>query len=161
MMNDYQKIMNLIGSYGQAVDDWPRRPDDYAAFFAEDGQFTDNEVTVGPREKILKLMRFAAKQTAEEPQLAGTRHLQLNPVVNVDGDRGTGSVDLVVLELSPDNGWRIRGSGRYADEYVRGTDDAWRFQSRTVTWFKEAGPDPLNPALTDIYAKLFMGIMRE
>ena len=160
-MDDYQVIMNLIGSYGQTVDDWPRRPEDYATLFAEDGQFTDNGVTVGPTEKILKLMRFAAKATREEPQLAGTRHLQFNPVINVDGDSGTGSVDLIVLELSPDNGWRIRGSGRYADEYVRGFDGEWRFQSRTITWFKDAGPNPLDPDIAGTYANLFRAIISE
>ena len=159
--NDYQQIMNLIGRYGQTVDDWPRRPDDYAALFTEDGQFTDNGVTVGPGQKILDLMRFAAKATREEPQLAGTRHLQLNPIIDVDGDSGTGSVDLVVLELSPDDGWRIRGSGRYTDEYVRGIDGTWRFRSRTIAWFKDAGPDPRQPDLAGVYASLFHRIMSD
>ena len=160
-LSDYQQIMNLLGTYGQTVDDWPRRPDDYAALFAEDGQFTDNGVTVGPRDKILKLMTVAADHTREQPLLAGTRHLHLNPVVDVDGDRGTGSVDLVVLELSADHGWQTRGCGRYADEYVRGIDGAWRFQSRTITWFKETGPDPRNPDLADTYASLFRWVMTD
>lgn len=160
-MNDYQKIMNLIGTYGQTVDDWPRRPENYAALFAEDGQFTDNGVTVGPRSKILELMRSAAEGTREQPQIAGTRHLQLNPIVHVDGGKGTGSIDLLVLELGPKHGWRIRGSGRYNDKYLRGSDGVWRFQSRTLSWFKGAGPDPINPDLAGRYADIFRAVMSE
>jgi|GEM_PF-5373115 len=35
-MNDYQRISNLIGRYGQIVDEWPRQPDAYAELFTED-----------------------------------------------------------------------------------------------------------------------------
>ena len=160
-MNDYQRILNLLGRYGQTVDEWPRKPEDYAALFAEDGRFTDNGVTIEPREKILSLMRRAAEGTREQPRLEGTRHLQLNPVIEVEGDRGTGSVDLMVLELSADHGWRVRGSGRYRDEYVRDQGGTWRFQSRALTWFKDLGPDPLNPRLGDAYARLFQSVMNQ
>jgi len=158
-VNDYQAIMNLLGTYGQTVDEWPRRPNDYANLFTEDAQFTDNGVTIGPRSKIRGLMQGAAELTNDQPLLAGTRHFHLNPVITIDGDEGTGSVDLLVLELSPERGWRVRGSGRYADEYARGTDGAWRFKSRVLTWFKDAGPDPLNPQLGEIYANVFRQAM--
>lgn len=32
-MNDEQRISNLIGRYGQTVDERPRQPDAYAAIF--------------------------------------------------------------------------------------------------------------------------------
>ena len=128
--------MNLLGTYGQTVDEWPRRPNDYASLFTDDAYFTDNGVTVGPRSKILGLMQGAAELTVDQPLLAGTRHLHLNPVIHIEDDRGTGSVDLLVLELSPNHGWAVRGSGRYADEYARCADGAWRFKSRVLTWFK-------------------------
>lgn len=160
-MNEYHAIMNLLGTYGQTVDEWPRRPNDYADLFTEDAQFTDNGITVGPRSKILALMQGAADITSDQPLLAGTRHLHLNPVINIDGERGTGSVDLLVLELSPEHGWRVRGSGRYADEYARCTDGVWRFKSRILTWFKDAGPDPLNPKLGAIYADIFRQAMAD
>lgn len=157
-MNDHQAIMNLIGSYGQIVDAWPRQPENYADHFTEDGSFTDNGVTVGPRSRILALMRGAAERTKDQPLLAGTRHLQFNPVIEVDGATGRGSVDLLVIELSPEKGWHIRGSGRYTDVYQRDESGVWKFRSRTVTWYKDAGPDPRDPALKDAYRNRFQAV---
>lgn len=34
-MNDDQRISNLVGRYGQTVDEWPRQPDAYADLFTE------------------------------------------------------------------------------------------------------------------------------
>ncbi|WP_417522408.1 nuclear transport factor 2 family protein [Marinovum sp.] len=158
-MNDYQAVMNLIGSYGQTVDEWPRQPERYADHFTEDGSFSDNGVEVGPRSKILALMKSAAGRTETQPLLAGTRHYQLNPIIHLEGDRGHGSVDLMVVELSPEAGWRIRGCGRYKDEYAKDPDGAWRFRSRILTWFKDAGPDPRNPALAEAYRDRFLAFM--
>ena len=160
-MNDYQRIANLIGRYGQTVDEWPRQPDAYADLFTEDGEFTDNGVTIHTRQKLRRLMMLAAEQTTDQPLLAGTRHLMLNPVIEVDGDLGTGSVDLLVIELSAEHGWRIRGSGRYHDRYRRDEDGAWRFQSRRLEWFKDGGPDPRSPRLGDAYAAVFQSVMDE
>ena len=158
-MNDYQKIQNLIGSYGQTVDAWPRQPETYANFFTEDGRFTDNGVTIQPRHKILQLMQTAAAHEKDQPPLSGTKHLQLNPVITIDGDTGTGSVDLVVLELVEEQGWRVRGCGRYVDEYAKDGDGNWRFKSRDVRWHKDLGPDPRNPGLATAYAEFFKAIM--
>ncbi|GAB5454825.1 MAG: hypothetical protein Hens2KO_10540 [Henriciella sp.] len=159
MLNDYQKIQNLIGSYGQIVDAWPRQPQRYADHFTEDGGFTDNGVTITPRHKILQLMKTAVAHEKDQSVLSGTKHLQLNPVIMIDGDTGTGSVDLVVLELSEELGWQVRGCGRYSDEYAKGRDGTWRFKSREVTWHKDLGPDPCNPGLATAYAGFFKAIM--
>jgi len=160
-MNDYQHISNLIGRYGQTVDEWPRQPDAYADLFTEDAEFTDNGVTIRSRAKLRRLMSLAAEHTSDQPLLAGTRHLMMNAVIEVDGSHGTGSVDLVVIELSAEHGWRIRGSGRYYDRYRRDDDGAWRFQSRRLEWFKDAGPDPRSPQLADAYARIFQSVMNE
>lgn len=158
-MNDYQKIQNLIGSYGQIVDAWPRQPETYADHFTEDGGFTDNGVTIKPRHKILLLMKAAAAHEQDQPALSGTKHLQLNPVITIEGDTGTGSVDLVVLELSGQHGWQVRGCGRYLDEYAKERDGNWRFKSREVCWHRNTDPDPRNPGLTAAYAEFFKAIM--
>ncbi|MEZ5372947.1 MAG: nuclear transport factor 2 family protein [Microthrixaceae bacterium] len=160
-MNDHQRISNLIGRYGQTVDEWPRQPDAYADLFTEDAEFTDNGVTIRSREKLRRLMSLAAEHTGDQPLLAGTRHLMLNTVIEVDGEQGTGSVDLLVIELSDQHGWRIRGSGRYHDQYVRDPDGAWRFRSRRLEWFKDGGPDPRSPQLGDAFAAVFQSVMDE
>ncbi len=160
-MNDHQHISNLIGRYGQTVDEWPRQPDAYAQLFTEDAEFTDNGVTIRSRQKLRRLMSLAAEHTSDQPLLAGTRHLMLNPVIEVDGPQGNGTVDLLVIELSEDHGWRIRGSGRYHDQYLRDVDGAWRFRSRRLEWFKNGGPDPRSPHLGDAYAAVFQSVMDE
>lgn len=160
-MNDYQHISNLIGRYGQIVDEWPRQPDAYADLFTDDAEFTDNGVTIRSRAKLHRLMTLADEHTRDQPMLAGTRHLMLNPVIEVDGAKGNGSVDLLVIELSADHGWRIRGSGRYHDQYARDVDGTWRFRSRRLQWFKDGGPDPRSPGLGDAYAAVFQSVMNE
>ncbi|QFU76843.1 nuclear transport factor 2 family protein [Halioglobus maricola] len=157
-MNDIDEIRNLIASYGQVVDTFPRDPQRYADHFVEDGSFTDCGVTLTPRTKILQLMEAALSAESEAPPLSGTRHLQMNSVINVDGDFALATTQLMVIELG-EKGWRIRGSGQYTDDIVRDVDGRWRFKSKVVTWFKELGPDPLSPDLSALYAGFFQSIM--
>ncbi len=77
-MNDYQRISNLIGCYGQTVHEWPRQPGAYADLFIEDAEFTDNGVSIRSRARLRRLMSLATEQTSDQPPLAGKRHLMLN-----------------------------------------------------------------------------------
>jgi ketosteroid isomerase-like protein len=160
-MADIDEIRNLIASYGQIVDAVPRDPQRYADHFIEQGSFTDNGVTVTPRSKIKALMEAARQLEEQAAPLSGTRHLQLNSVINVDGDCAAATSQVVVVALSEEHGWRIRGIGQYTDEIVRDVDGCWRFKSRVVTWFKDLGPDPLNPGLGELYASFFESIMAQ
>ncbi|NKI18692.1 nuclear transport factor 2 family protein [Spongiibacter sp. KMU-166] len=157
-MNDIDEIRNLIASYGQTVDSFPRDPRRYADHFVEEGAFTDCGVTLSPRSKIKQLMETARSAEVEAAPLSGTRHLQLNSVINVDGDSAHATSQLVVVELS-EKGWKIRGIGQYTDDIVRDVDGCWRFKSKVVTWFKGLGPDPLNPELSSFYESVFLSIM--
>lgn len=143
------------------MDGVPRDPEGYAAHFTEDGSFTDNGVTLTPRSKIRALMEAAQLATADQHPLTGTRHLQFNSVIEIDGDKAAAKSQVLVLELNAEQGWRIRGSGFYTDEIVRDASGEWKFKSRIVTWFKDLGPDPLNPGLSELYAGFFRGIMTQ
>ena len=104
-------------------------------------------------------MEAAKSVTADQPALSGTRHLQFNSVIEIDGDIASATSQVLVLELNADRGWGIRGSGLYTDEIVREANGEWKFKSRTVTWYNDLGPDPLNPKVAELYAGFFRSIM--
>lgn len=157
-MTDYDAIRNLIASYGQNIDSRPRDPEFIANHYLEDCSFTDNGVTLSGREKILSLLTAAKAIEAEQPELSGTRHLQMNSVINIDNDQALATTQVVVLELNAEQGWKIRGCGMYTDNIELDSEGQWKFKSKEVTWFTSAGPDPLNPALGDLYKDFFNGI---
>ena len=159
-MTEYNAIRNLIGSYGQTVDSVPRQPQKYADHFIEDGSFTDCGVTIHPRSKIKALMQAALEYGKNQPKHSGTRHLQFNTVIKITGEGAASSTSqLMVLELGPEVGWRIRNIGLYTDEIVKDTDGQWKFKSRVVTWYKDLGPDPLNSDLGTMMGHFFKAIM--
>jgi len=159
-MTEYNAIKNLIGSYGQTVDSVPRQPQKYADHFIEDGSFTDCGVTIQPRSKIKALMQAALEHGKNQPKHSGTRHLQFNTVINITGEGTASSTSqLMVLELGPEVGWRIRNIGLYTDEIVKDTDGKWKFKSRVLTWYKDLGPDALNPDLGNMMGGFFKVIM--
>ena len=104
-------------------------------------------------------MEAARAQELNAPKLSGSKHVQVNTVINVDGDRADGTTQLIVLELNAKQGWRIRGCGTYTDDIVLDHDGCWRFKSRTVNWIPDVGPDPMNPALGEMYKNFFKAIM--
>jgi uncharacterized protein (TIGR02246 family) len=158
-MTDHDEIRNLIGRYAHAAD--AQSADDYASLYVEDGSLTENGITVTPRERIRALVEYAGSLAAGQPQPSGTKHLQLNTVIDVHGDTASAVTDLVAVTLDPEQGFRIRGCGTYTDEIVRDHDGRWRFKSRTVTWFKNAGPDPLNPTFAHAMEQIFEHVMSE
>src|SRR3954468_2925289 len=157
-MTDHDEIRNLIARYAHAAD--AHDADAYAALYVEDGALTENGVTVTPRSKIRELVEYARERAASAPQPSGTKHLQLNSVLDIDGDQARAVTDLVAVTLDPREGFRIRGCGTYTDEIVRDHDGHWRFKSRTVSWFKDAGPDPLNPGFARGMEEAFEHVMR-
>ena len=69
----------------------------------------------------------------------------MNTAIDVSADIATALTDLVVLRLEPESGWRLAGTGRYDDRFVR-LDGRWLFQRRVVSWFKDSGLDRVDPA---------------
>ena len=160
-MSDYDAIRNLIACYGQNIDSRPRNPELIASLYMADCSFTDNGVTLVGRKQVRSLLEAAKTMEAEQPELSGNRHLQMNSVINIDGDHALATTQVVVLELNAEQGWRIRGCGMYTDNIALDGDGQWKFKSKEVTWFTSAGPDPLNPALGDLYRDFFNGIKSE
>jgi len=160
-MSDYDAIRNLIASYGQSIDSRPRDPNFIASHYIDDCSFTDNGVTLTGRKQIRSLLDAAKAIDAQQPELSGTRHLQMNSIINFDDDKAIATTQVVVLELGTEQGWRIRGCGMYTDNIVLDSKGEWKFKSKAVTWFTSAGPDPLNPALAGLYKDFFESIKYE
>jgi uncharacterized protein (TIGR02246 family) len=127
-MVDRARIRELTARYNRCFDDGD--PDGFAATFTEDGVM---EVTGGPtttgRVDLAKMVRRTPY---------GIVHVTVDATVEVDGDRATQDVTLlVVARPAPDapadaKGSRLQRSGRYHDELVR-TPEGWRFAHRTAT----------------------------
>jgi uncharacterized protein (TIGR02246 family) len=127
-MVDRARIRELTARYNRCFDDGD--PDGFAATFTEDGVM---EVTGGPtttgRADLAKMVRRTPY---------GIVHVTVDATVEVDGDRATQDVTLlVVARPAPDapadaKGSRLQRSGRYHDELVR-TPEGWRFAHRTAT----------------------------
>jgi hypothetical protein len=66
-------------------------------------------------------------------------HTTSNHRITIDGDRGTGVADAVVM-VQLDDGW-IHGGGTYRDDYVR-IGGVWLIGSRRATHTFMSGPLP-------------------
>jgi hypothetical protein len=120
-VTDRDEITNLIGRYCRGVADFDR--DEWGGTWAEDAEwiFPDGNSVVG-REAIVET--FVAART----RFPLCVQQVTSAVVNVDGDTGTGWVQVCEMQ------WRSDGKtaeliGDYHDEYVR-TDAGWQFARR-------------------------------
>lgn len=156
MIDDHGEIRNLLAEYGHRADSGDG--ESYAALYTADGELVESGTTITPPAKIAAVANRFAEMAADLPQPSGSKHVTVNSVVHVDGDRATAHSDLLALSLNPERGWHISGVGRYDDDLVR-TDEGWRFRRRTVTWYKQLGPDPLNPGFGEGLQQLFEAIM--
>ncbi len=155
-MSDYDAIRNLLASYSHYADD-----EDYEAYagnYTEDGALVESGIVITPRAKIRELARRAAEMSAQAPKPSGSKHLQMNSAIQVNGDTATALSDLLVIRLDPENGWQIRGSGRYSDRLVK-EKGRWRFKRREVTWYKNFGLDPLHPEHEAVLVGLLKDVM--
>lgn len=125
---DRTEIRELTARYNRCFDDGDA--DGFAATFTEDGvmEVTGAFATEG-RSALAAMCRSVPY---------GIVHVTTDAVVEVDGDRATQDVTIMVLQrpkpdASPDERTsRIERSGRYHDELVR-TTEGWRFSRRTAT----------------------------
>ncbi len=125
---DRTQIRELTARYNRCFDDGDA--EGFAATFTEDGVM---EVAGG----------FAVEGRAALAGMCrsvpyGIVHVTVDATVEVDGDRATQDVTVMILNRpKPDAGpgertTKLDRSGRYHDELAR-TPDGWRFTRRTAT----------------------------
>lgn len=124
-LSDDTAIRNVIASYAHAADDGDGQG--LAALFTADGGLESLGVTVTGRTELAALIHGIYH--------ANLKHLQLNTVVDVDGDTATAVSDLMVQSAVPGTGWQTLAHGRYYDDLVR-VDETWRFSRRVITWHR-------------------------
>jgi hypothetical protein len=117
---DYMEIQQLYARYNVAIDSGDAEA--YAATFTADGvfnNFTGHDALVG----FIKIWR-------ERLGGANRRHWNTNLLLSGDGRNATGSVYLMLLDLSTKPA-TIGSTATYTDTLVK-TAEGWRFTKRTT-----------------------------
>lgn len=127
---DLEEIRNLARRYAHCV--WQRDAAGAAAVFTEDGEMDtgDRPPLVG-RDAIRAVYEEVFRTQAFRPMLH-------NHVIELDGDRATGTVYLDVRATM--DGVEKVGLGFYEDRYLR-TAEGWKIHARLLTLqsFVDAG----------------------
>jgi hypothetical protein len=134
-IEDIQEIQKLKARYCHYADTgWEGSgsdPNAVAEVFSEDAIYeTGPGGTLRGREAIRGVL------TNPNMALKLALHLALNPVIEVDGDRATGSWRALNALTGPDGTQALWSGGRYEEEYVR-TPEGWRisFMRRYLAFF--------------------------
>jgi hypothetical protein len=148
--NDRAEIEDLMARYLFAIDysDW----DAYVATFAPDGELEFASGKSKGREAIrAAVTRFAEGigrfYHTEDGQPAKLRHIVLQTVIRVEGDRAWGrSQWLEMANHGPGDEPKIGTYGIYEDEFVR-LDGRWLIARRNVLneFIPSRGSGPENP----------------
>lgn len=122
-------IRRTLAAYCQSCDDG--RFDDLGACFTTDARVVVLGREVTGREAITSWMAGAMP-----PEKRG-RHLTVNSLITVDGERAGAVSDFAFLALTPD-GPRISTAGRYYDE-LRLADGEWLIARREISLLPHTG----------------------
>ena len=134
-------IQELCSRYCQTID--AQDSDGWAQCFAPDGAFEfDGHVVRG----------YAALREYAEAHTRVLRHMTLNHLYDVDGDRAAGRATTVV-SIATSSGYTIMGQGAYHDDLVK-VDGEWKIRHRrVVNDFLVSDPTkPVNLADPDVAA---------
>lgn len=126
---DEEAIRRLLARFVQLRDD--KRFDAWSDLFTEDAVFTYGSVSLEGRGAIRD--HVAALLAADRG-----KHLCLNSVIDVEGDRANVSSDFVKVDPADGSGFAIRTMGRYVDQLVR-DGGAWCIRRRDVVLHSGSG----------------------
>jgi 3-phenylpropionate/cinnamic acid dioxygenase small subunit len=91
-----------------------------------------NFMGVSGAEKIAKLFATTTHRFPEHGNTPRTRHLVLNPIVEVDGATATSRSTFCVVQNTETVPLQPIVVGRYADAFARDTAAGWHFTERKV-----------------------------
>jgi hypothetical protein len=122
--SDHDQIRQVLAKFIQLRDD--HRFNEWGLLFTDDGTFQYGATALEGRTQIVEHVSNLLRADRG-------KHLNMNVVIDSDGDRATVTSD--VVKLDPLEGkrleYRIATMGRYEDELVR-VDGRWHFKSRRV-----------------------------
>jgi len=90
-----------------------------------------NFMGVSGAERIAKLFATTTRRFPEQGNTPRTRHLVLNPIVDVDDDAATARSTFCVVQQTETVALQPIVVGRYADAFARDSE-GWHFTERTV-----------------------------
>jgi len=90
-----------------------------------------NFMGVSGAERIAKLFATTTRRFPEHGNTPRTRHLVLNPIVDVDSDAATARSTFCVVQQTETVSLQPIVVGRYADTFARDST-GWHFTERTV-----------------------------
>ena len=90
-----------------------------------------NFMGVSGADRIAKLFATTTRRFPEHGNTPRTRHLVLNPIVDVDGDAATARSTFCVVQQTESVALQPIAVGRYADTFAR-SGEGWHFTERTV-----------------------------
>lgn len=124
-VRDYVELVQLRHKYCHYLDDGEY--ESWADLFTEDGTFAvvDGETYTGQEE----IVAFAADDVDDRYEFQA--HTVSNPVIETDGDEGTGKWFVSMPYVTHDGHFRF-AQGRYDDEYRR-VDGEWKFATVRVS----------------------------
>ena len=131
-------IQELCARYAHAIDGLD--PEAWVQCFTTDGEFQ-----IGPW--VIKghaALREFAKVHVREIR---PRHLAINFLYEVHGDKATGCASTVATLATP-NGFKVFGQGRYVDRMVK-QGGQWRIAYRLVDIDTTASEPTKSPAMAD------------
>ena len=119
-------IQDMLGRYAFAADYGTGDPDAWATLFVEDGRFEIPEISLvaAGRPALCKFMDGLHKT------VPGIHHIMSNYVIDIDGDRARGKVELNEFMLRPEAIYNNLHAW-YEDDYVR-LDGRWYIEVRKV-----------------------------
>ena len=126
-------IQELCSRYCQTID--AQDSEEWARCFVPDGSFEfDGHVVRGHQ----ALREYAEAHT----RVLRGRHMTLNHLYDVDGERATGCATTVV-SIATASGYKIMGQGAYHDDLVK-VDGEWKIRHRRVV-IDHLVSDPAEP----------------
>jgi uncharacterized protein (TIGR02246 family) len=116
---DHLAIRELTARYNRAFDDVDSEA--WADTFTPDGVMDYGGAPISGRDALIKMSQATGY---------GVVHITADPIIEVDGDRGTQRCTVIIANRSEARDRvGITMTGRYEDELVR-TPDGWRFKRR-------------------------------
>ena len=127
-LTDREEIRDLLNEYGRALDD--RRLEEYAALFAQDGEWVGGFGTAHGPDGVLEMMSEAFAGSPNDGENRNY-HVLSNMIVDVEGDRAEAWSRWTFYVAGEDGRPTVAGAGIYEDDLIR-EDGEWKFQRRVA-----------------------------
>lgn len=142
-LSDADQIRNLIALHSHAADvsDGPA----LQTLFAPGGIVVQWGVEI-PSDRMAELVAHLTSLLPDDDPRRGIRHFQSNTAfISLEDDTASTVTDFALLDLTPERGWSVGGTGQFFDDFVK-VDDAWLYQRHDVKYYRGLGRDPADPS---------------